>query len=204
MDIDFLARGFIIGLSVAAPVGPIGVLCIRRSLANGRVSGLVTGLGAATADACYGAIAAFGLTAVSNVLLDNQDAFRIVGGLALVYLGLRTFLSKPSEPATEPGRTDLTGDFASALGLTLANPATILSFAAIFAGFGLADLDTTYSSAAVMVAGVFAGSATWWFILSGCVSLFRTPMERYLPVVNRLSGVVLGGFGIAALVSVLA
>jgi threonine/homoserine/homoserine lactone efflux protein len=127
MDIEFLARGFIIGLSVAAPVGPIGVLCIRRTLANGRMSGLVTGLGAATADAFYGAIAAFGLTAISRVLLDNQDVFRIVGGVALLYLGVRTFLSRPSESASDPRRSDLARDFASALGLTLANPATILS-----------------------------------------------------------------------------
>src|SRR3990172_9968079 len=110
MDVEFLAKGFIIGLSVAAPVGPIGVLCIRRTLANGRVSGLVTGLGAATADAAYGAVAAFGLTAVSDAMVDQGTWLRVIGGSFLVYLGVRTFASRPAERDAVARRSDLARD----------------------------------------------------------------------------------------------
>ena len=201
MDIEFLAKGLVIGLSVAAPVGPIGVLCIRRTLANGRASGFVTGLGAATADATYGAIAAFGLTAISDALVDNGSWFRLIGGVALLYLGLRTFRSRPADSTSARERGDLARDYASSLGLTLTNPATILSFAAIFAGLGLADEGADYGSAGAMVAGVLAGSASWWFILSVSVSLTRSRLDPYLSHVNRLSGLVIGGFGLAALAS---
>lgn len=201
LDILFLVKGFAIGLSIAAPVGPIGVLCIRRTLEGGRASGLVSGLGAATADGLYGAVAAFGLTAVSDRLIEQQDGFRLVGGAFLLYLGLRSLLTPVAAVTPQRDRRRLLGDYASTLALTLANPATILSFAAVFAGLGLAGSGGGYGSAGLMVAGVAAGSATWWFVLSSGVSLLRSRFEAYLPVVNRVSGPVIGGFGVLALVS---
>ncbi len=192
--------GMIIGFSIAAPVGPIGVLCIRRTLADGRLHGLASGLGAASADAIYGSIAGFGLTAISGFLVAQGDWLRLIGGVFLVYLGARTFLTRPAErPAGAAGR-GLASAYASTFALTLTNPVTILSFAAIFAGLGLAEREADYGAAVALVAGVFSGSAAWWLLLSGGVSLFRrafTPSR--MRWINRLSGAVLTGFGVLAL-----
>jgi threonine/homoserine/homoserine lactone efflux protein len=200
--------GLIIGFSIAAPVGPIGVLCIRRTLADGRVTGFVSGLGAATADAAYGCVAAFGLTWVSDMLVNQQLWLRLVGGVFLLYLGIKAFLEKPAEreaAASGRGRGSLAGAYASTLGLTITNPTTILSFVAIFAGLGLVEPSEGYLSAVVLVAGVFLGSALWWLLLSGGVSLLRARLSvRGLRWVNRVSGTIIAGFGVAALLSVVA
>jgi threonine/homoserine/homoserine lactone efflux protein len=192
--------GVIIGFSIAAPVGPIGVLCIRRTLADGRLHGLASGLGAASADAIYGSIAGFGLTAISGFLVAQGDWLRVIGGAFLVVLGARTFTTRPAAQPAGAGGHGLAGAYASTFALTLTNPVTILSFAAIFAGLGLAERESGYGAALALVAGVFAGSAAWWLLLSGGVSLFRgaftPPRMRWI---NRLSGVVLAGFGILAL-----
>jgi len=202
MDINFLLSGVIIGFSIAAPVGPIGVLCIRRTLAEGRASGLVSGLGAATADAIYGFIAGFGLTFVSNFFINQQVWLRLVGGGFLCYFGLRTFLSKPAEQAALIKGKGLAGSYASTFFLTITNPMTIISFAAIFAGLGVGGASESYVSAAVLVLGVFTGSTLWWFILSGITNVFRTKFNsRKLRLVNRISGIIITGFGLIALLS---
>ena len=202
MDISFLLRGLIIGFSIAAPVGPIGVLCIRRTLAEGRASGLVSGLGAATADAIYGCIAGFGLTFISSILISQQGWLRLVGGGFLCYLGLKTFLARPVEQAALATGNGLIGAYASTFFLTLTNPMTILSFAAIFAGLGVASASGHYASAGVLVLGVFIGSALWWLTLSGVVGVFRTRFDPHgLRWVNRISGVIITGFGLLALLS---
>jgi threonine/homoserine/homoserine lactone efflux protein len=215
MDWAFLPRGLLIGFSIAAPVGPIGVLCIRRTLADGRAAGFVSGLGAATADAAYGAIAGFGLTALSGALVGGQGWLRLTGGLFLIYLGIRTLLARPLEPpgvtgpdatpAAVPGapltRRDLAGAYATTLALTLTNPMTIISFAAIFAGVGITAA-RDYASAALLVAGVFTGSALWWFILSGIAATLRGRMGvRSLRGVNLAAGVIIVTFGLLALLS---
>ena len=198
-----LLRGLIIGFSIAAPVGPIGVLCIRRTLADGRAVGFAAGLGAATADALYGAVAGFGLTVVSTALVGQQGWLRLIGGAFLCWLGARTFLARPAEAAAQAaGGAGLLGAYASTLVLTLTNPMTILSFAAVFAGLGLGAAGGGYGAAAVLVLGVFAGSALWWLALSGAVGLLRhrvTP--RGLRWVNRASGTIIAGFGLLALLS---
>ncbi len=205
MDLSILIKGIALGFSIAAPVGPIGVLCIRRTLASGRVAGLVSGLGAATADAFYGSIAGFGLTLISEFLVSQQTWLRLLGGAFLVYLGIRTFASRPAQVATASGSDGLAGNYASTLFLTLTNPMTIISFAAIFAGLGVVTGSGDYSAAATLVAGVFLGSAAWWLVLSGGVSFFRA---RFTPAgliwVNRLSGTVIFGFGMLALLSLVA
>lgn len=204
MNLSFFLKGLIIGFSIAAPVGPIGVLCIRRTLAWGRAAGFLSGLGAATADALYGCVAGFGVTFVSGFLLREQDWLKLVGGAFLCYLGVKTFLARPAQsgpPGAEAApATSLSGAYTSTLFLTLTNPATILSFAAIFTGLGIAGRD--YLSGTLLVLGVFVGSALWWLILSGSVSLFRARFNsQRLLWVNRLSGLVVGGFGLAALLS---
>jgi threonine/homoserine/homoserine lactone efflux protein len=202
MDFTYLVKGLVIGFSIAAPVGPIGVLCIRRTLAEGRAAGLLSGLGAATADAIYGFIAAFGLTYVSNLLMGYQTWIRLVGGLFLCYLGLRTYFSRPAEnPAWAEGQ-GLVGAYASTFFLTLTNPMTILAFTAVFAGLGIGSATGDYPSATLLVLGVFGGSATWWLILSGGVSVMRSKFTpRAMDWVNKLAGIVILGFGVVALLS---
>ncbi len=203
MDISFLLRGLIIGFSIAAPVGPIGVLCIRRTLAEGRVSGLVSGLGAATADAIYGCIAGFGLTFISSILVSQQVWLRLIGGVFLCYLGLKTFLARPAEEAASAEGRGLIGAYVSTFLLTLTNPITILSFAVIFAGLGLGSASGNYISAGLLVSGIFIGSALWWLMLSGGVGLLRTRFNlQGLRWVNRISGIIITGFGLIALLSV--
>ena len=203
MDSYFI-KGFILGLSIAAPVGQIGVLCIRRTLADGRVAGFVSGLGAATADAIYGSIAAFGITAVSGFLVSQQVWLRALGGLFLLYLGARIFIEPPARPGRVVSPGGLLGAYASTFALTLTNPTTIISFAAVFAGLGLVGTAGNGAEAASLVGGVFAGSATWWFILSGGVNLLR---ERFggpwLTWINRISGITIAGLGLLALASLL-
>ncbi|MGC9393935.1 MAG: LysE family translocator [Anaerolineae bacterium] len=202
MDLSLLLRGLVIGLSIAAPVGPIGVLCIRRTLAEGRAAGLVSGLGAATADMLFGCVAGFGLTFISNALLAQQVWLQLIGGLFLCYLGVKTLLSRPAEIAATAQGKGLLAAYTSTLFLTATNPLTIFAFAAIYAGLGAAAGD--YRAALTLVAGVFAGSALWWLLLSGGVSLFRAKFNaRSLLWVNRISGVVIVGFGLFALSSLL-
>jgi threonine/homoserine/homoserine lactone efflux protein len=200
--LDLWLRGFAIGLAIAAPVGPIGVLCMRRTLLSGSLAGFVTGLGAAAADATYGALGAFG-TALAAALVGQQAWIATIGGLFLIWLGVAAVRRPPAElEATEPPRaTHLAGYFGATFLLTLANPATILSFAAIFAGLGLGTGETPAAAAGLrLVGGVFLGSAAWWLFLSGIVGLVRHRLGRGALVwINRLSGLVLLGFGIAAL-----
>ncbi len=199
---ELLLTGLLIGFSIAAPVGPIGVLCIRRTLADGRTHGLVSGLGAATADAIYGAIAGFGLTLISSALVSQQMWLRLIGGAFLIYLGVQTFRARPAENPAKAEGSGLLGAYTSTFFLTLTNPMTILSFVAIFAGVGLANATGDYLAASVLVAGVFLGSAMWWLTLSGGVSLFRNKFNpRALVWVNRISGTIVTGFGLLALVS---
>jgi len=204
MDWAFLGRGLVIGFSIAAPVGPIGVLCIRRTLSDGRAAGFVSGLGAATADAVYGSIAGFGLTAISGALVGGQGWLRLVGGLFLCYLGMRTLRPRPIDggvPGAAPPARGLAGAYATTFVLTLTNPMTIISFAAIFAGLGIAAAQD-YGSAALLVAGVFAGSALWWFLLSGITSSVRGRMRPgSLRWVNLAAGVIITSFGVLALLS---
>src|SRR5262245_25776096 len=199
MGLETFVRGLVIGFSIAAPVGPIGVLCIRRTLADGRGTGLAVGLGAAAADAVYGAVAGFGLTAVSALLVSQQGLLRLVGGLFLCYLGVRTLLTRPAAHAARAGGAGLLGAFVATFGLTLANPATILSFVAVFAGLGIAGAGS-WRDATVLVGGVFLGSALWWLLLSGVVGAVRSRLNlAALRWVNRVSGLVLLVFGMTAL-----
>jgi len=202
IEFPVLIKGMLIGFSIAAPVGPIGVLCIRRTLTDGRLAGLVTGLGAATADAVYGMVAGFGLTLISTFLVSQQTWVRLLGGGFLCYLGVRTFVAQPIEHAERYDKNDLLGSYLSTFFLTLTNPLTILSFAAIFAGLGLGIERSSYLSAGLLVLGVFGGSAAWWLLLSMGVGLLRKRLNlRILRWVNRVSGSIILVFGIAALAS---
>ena len=200
MDIPFLLKGIIIGFSIAAPVGPIGVLCIRRTLADGRLAGLISGLGAATADLFYGCVAAFGLTFISQFLIDQEQWLRLVGGLFLLYLGIKTFLAKDDGQEIEQKKGGLLNAYFTTFFLTLTNPLTILSFMAIFAGLGIVNTAGDYLSAFILVAGVFTGSAMWWLLLSAGASFFQKKIDAQgLAWINRISGAIITIFGFVAL-----
>ncbi len=191
-------KGIMIGFAIAAPVGPIGLLCIQRTLTRGRWSGVLSGLGAASADALYGCIAGFGLAALAGLLLAWQTELQIVGGLFLLYLGGQTWRMPPAiAPAqAQPTRVGLLGDYLSTLALTLTNPVTILAFLAIFAGLGLAAEQQDFIAAAWLVSGVFLGSLLWWLFLAGAVGLVRGRLTpKRLRWVNRASGILIAGFG---------
>jgi threonine/homoserine/homoserine lactone efflux protein len=197
---DIFLRGLLIGFSIAAPVGPIGVLCIKRTLAEGRLAGFLSGMGAASADMFYGAVAAFGLTVVQELLLGQSYWLRLVGGIFLLYLGLKTFLSRPAEQAASASRGGLFGAYLTTFFLTITNPITILSFLAIFAGLRLGETNGDSLSASFMVLGVFLGSAAWWLALSTGVSFLRDKFTRALLTwVNRLAGAIIFVFGLIAL-----
>jgi len=200
MGFNFFLKGCIIGFSIAAPVGPIGVLCIKRSLTQGRASGFVSGLGAATADMIYGIIAGLGLTVISTFLISQQLWLRFIGGLFLCYLGIKTFTSKPSEHAAKAEGTGLLSSYMSTFFLTVTNPMTIISFMAVFAGLGGGAAGKDYFSVASIVTGVFTGSALWWFTLSTVAGMFRAGCNSCrLRWINRISGIVITIFGIIIL-----
>ncbi len=204
MDFDFFFKGVALGFSIAAPVGPIGVLCIRKTLAFGRLSGLLSGLGAAFADTIYAVIAAFGLTFITDFLLEEQFWLRLIGGLFLLYLACKAFNAEPNPESKNLAHTGLINDFVSTFLLTITNPMTILSFLAIFAGLGLSSVQRDYMDASMLVIGVFLGSALWWLTLSEGVTLFRKRMSKELMTwINRISGIIILGFGIAVLYRVL-
>ena len=199
MDPELFARGIILGFTIAAAVGPISLLVIRRTLAEGRVVGLVSGLGVATADGTYGAIAAFGLGAITDLLVGGQRILGLVGGMFLLWLAWQTARAEPTEPATTPERRGgLAGAYLSTLGLTLTNPMTILSFAALFAGLGIAPGNV--AGAASLTVGVFLGSAAWWVVLTVVVGALRSRVTRtWLGRINVVSGLVIGAFALVAI-----
>ncbi len=190
---EVFIQGVIIGFAIAAPVGVIGVLCIQKTVENGFRSGLLVGLGAATADAVYGAIAGFGVVVISDFLVDYQDVLKVIGGLFIIYLGIRAFMQK----SQAIGKTshNLAKDYISTFFLTLTNPITIVSFLAIFAGLEITT--SNHVLAVILVSGVFLGSALWWLLLSGSVNYFHKNVKSFpMILVNRLSGTALILFGL--------
>jgi threonine/homoserine/homoserine lactone efflux protein len=188
-------KGLAFGFILAATVGPMWVLCFRRTIASGALAGFVSGMGIAVADGIYGAVAAFGLTAVSGFLLAHRFWIGIVGAAFLVFLGVKFLLSRPKNLNEEkPDSTGLFAAFVSTLGLTLTNPPTILAFAAIFAGLGLVS-SADYAAAGWVVLGVFLGSAAWWIILAVAAGRLRGRLGPGVArTINLVSGVSILGF----------
>lgn len=202
MDIEKFFEGLIIGFLIAVPVGPIAVLCIHRTLARGKLAGIVSGLGAATADAAYGAVAAFGLTYISDFMIAQEIWFRLIGAVFLCCLGVKTYLTRTAEEAGQNSRLSHAGNYWSTLLLTLMNPMTILAFGAVFAGLGISN-KAGYSVIPLIV-GVFTGSSLWWLILCGITNLFGEKIgQSNLVWLNKISGIVITSCGLFILLSLI-
>jgi len=205
-------QGIIFGFFLALPVGPVGVLCVQRTLAEGRLHGLLSGLGAAVGDALFGAIAAFGISAVKDWLEAHQDDLRIIGGIVLLLLAVRTVMGKSGHrPKRETKQADnenrvvthsLVKDFISTFMLAVTNPITLIAFAGMLATLGITDAGASVGNASLLVAGVFAGSAAWWLAISTTAGILRPFVDgSYQIWMNRVSAVILFVFGIYALLS---
>ena len=203
MEPIFFLKGLIIGFAMAVPIGPLGIMCIRKTLAEGHSRGLIIGLGAATADSFYGSIAAFGLTFVSDVIISQHFWLRLVGGGLLLFLGIRTFRAKCKDPKIPVVNKGLLGSYITSFLLALTNPVTLFAFVAVFAAFGLGQKLYVYS-ACILVIGVFTGSGLWFLILSYVATTFRKKLDSDgLRWVNRIAGILIILSGAAALVSLI-
>jgi threonine/homoserine/homoserine lactone efflux protein len=203
MLLVFLLKGIAVGFVIAVPVGPVGVLCVRRTIFEGRLFGFISGLGAASADTIFGIIAGFGLTVISDLLLDYQIWLRSFGGLFLVYIGIRALRQRVlREAPPEKNAENLFAAYLSTFVLTITNPVTILAFLGIFAAVGFTGNEATVGRAAMLVAGVLLGSLSWWLGLSLGAGLFRHSIdETHLLWLNRASGTILTLSGVALLAS---
>jgi threonine/homoserine/homoserine lactone efflux protein len=199
---DFL-KGIFIGFAMAVPIGPIGIMCIRKTLTEGRLRGLIIGLGAATADLLYGCVAAFGLTMISNTLISQRIWIRLAGGALLLFLGIRTFRAHPINPDSPINSSGILRSYLTTVFLTLTNPLTIFAFIAVFAALGLGN-GLSYFSATSLVTGVFIGSCLWFLLLSSGVTLFKKKLDLVgLKWVNRIAGALIIISGIIAIASLI-
>jgi threonine/homoserine/homoserine lactone efflux protein len=196
MELTFFLKGIAIGFVMAIPIGPIGIMCIRKTLTEGRLSGLIIGLGAATADLFYGCVAVFGLTIISDTLNNQRIWIRIAGGALLFFLGMKTFRAQPKDPKLKISGSGRLRSYFTVVVLTLTNPLTIFAFIAVFAAFGLGD-GLSFFSAVVLVAGVFIGACLWFFLLTSGTILFRKKLDLVgLKWVNKIAGIliIISGF----------
>ena len=202
MSAYLLIQGMLIGVVVAVPVGPLGLLCINRALATGALCGLFSGLGVATADGLAASLAALGISLVSDFLTKHQTILRTLGGSFLCYLGWQIFRTKPKAPQAAGNVNGLVNAYASTFFLTFSNPVTILSFIAIYAGWHVPSLHGRYFAAASLAGGVFIGSALWWVGLFIAMTVFHRKFNvQMLGWVHRVSGVLIAGFGFLILLS---
>jgi threonine/homoserine/homoserine lactone efflux protein len=200
MNFIFLLKGLAIGFSLAAPVGPVGILCIRRTLAHGSKRGIIIGLSAASADMVYGIVAAFGVTLISDFISQQQHWIRLVGGILLLILGYHTFFSHPVNDIISGGKNGHARTFVSTFFLTLTNPMTLFAFAAVFAGIGLDKAIGLHSYAIFLVAGIFLGSLGWFSLLTSLVHFFSEIITTDgLVIINKVAGSLLTIFGAIAL-----
>jgi len=203
MEFSFLLNGIFVGFAMAVPIGPIGVLCVRKTLTMGRLRGLIVGLGAATADLLFSIVAAFGLTIISNTLDSQRVWIRLVGATLLFFLGARTFRAHPDDPKLNTNNGGMLRSYISTVFLTLTNPFTIFAFIAVFAALGL-EKGLGYFSASALVTGVFIGSCLWFLFLNSGVTLFRKRLNLTgLRWVNRIAGILIIISGVIAIVSLL-
>jgi threonine/homoserine/homoserine lactone efflux protein len=199
-----LVKGLVIGVSVSIPMGPIGVLCVQRTLNRGQLSGMISGCGAAAADSFFALVAGMGLGFLASFFNEQQIMLMLLGGAMLIFLGLRLYFTDVIKTVRQPGRnrkSGLLGDFVSVFFLTLSNPVTILFFGAVFAGLNLLENAPKYASA-ILVSGVAAGALLWWGVLTTLVHAFRSKFRlRGLVMLNKIAGIIITCFGLFAISS---
>jgi threonine/homoserine/homoserine lactone efflux protein len=194
--VEVFWKGCLLGFAIAVPVGPVGLLCIRKTLQFGRTAGICAGLGAATADTVYGSLAAFGLSFLSVFIQDWSNSLRLIGNFFLLFLGYRIFFTKPLEPSAHLRRMSIFKDFFFTFFLTLTNPLTLIGYLAVFAAIGLKDLLIHSFSAFFLILGIFIGTAAWWLLLSESISRLRGKLNQpAMSWINRVSGIMIGVFG---------
>lgn len=207
-NLDFFLKGLLVGIIVSAPMGPIGVLCIQKTVNKGPVLGFLSGLGAATADTFYAILAAFGVTFITNFLTKNQVLFQIVGVLVLLFLGLKMIFNNPIKQyrynRASSKKTSAVKDYISVFFLTISNPLTIIFFGAAFTMLGLLSNDGTQRNNLFLVAGIFAGASLWWFVLTYVVNIFRKKFRlRNIFMLNRISGIIIILLSVSAVIKFL-
>ncbi len=196
MDLNLFIQGIIIGLTLAVPVGPISLLCIQRSIADGRLHGIVSGIGVASADSFYAAVSFLGLTFISGLIIAQQDLFRFLAGIVLIVIGIRVFMSVPTGAGARTGHETYLKDYLSMVAIGIANPLTLLFFILIVPGFGIVIHGNSLLSALEFVGGLFLGSTAWWIFLCGSVGTVRARIsDEKLGLVNRVSGLLISCFG---------
>lgn len=198
--IEFVMKGIIIGLSVAIPIGPVALLCMRNTIAYGLLAGIISGIAASTAYVIYASIAGFGLTAISDFLIHNKIVISMLGGGFLIYLGIKTWRDT-RVPEVGSAKKELeqhaVACFIPAFVLALTNPMTIVSFIAIFASLDMSSCSSSYTSALGLILGVFGGAVAWWIVLCSLVSLFRSRVTpSTMVVINQISGIIIIAFGL--------
>ncbi len=200
----YFYKGIFVGFVIAAPVGPVGIMCIHRTICQGKLAGYVSGLGAALADTFFGAIAAFGFGFIAEPLIDHNNWLRFVGGVVLCLIGLRSLVTRKLPAPATRDRANLIGDFVSAFLVTLTNPITVISFAAIYAAVNIPHLANHYRWGMALTLGVFIGAAVWWLLLTIVAGAFHGRVaERGVLWINRISGAIILVFGVLLLVSLL-
>jgi threonine/homoserine/homoserine lactone efflux protein len=197
MDLNLFLQGMIIGLTLAVPVGPIALLCIQRAVTDGRLHGIISGIGVATADSFYAAVTFFGLTFISGLILSHQFSLRLAAGVVLIFVGIRIFLSLPAPLNGKTGHETYLKDYLSMVAIAIANPLTLIFFVAILPGFGVVLTENSVLSASEFVGGIFFGSTLWWIILCGSIGSVRSRITaEHLGLINRISGVLIVVFGV--------
>jgi len=201
MDVSLFVQGIIIGLTLAVPVGPLALICIQRTVTEGRLHGIFSGIGVATADSFYAAVTFLGLTFISGLIIAQQYLFRFLAGVVLILLGIRVFLSIPSAISANTEHETYLKDYLSMVALAIANPLTLVFFLVILPGYGVVIYGIDSLSAAEFVAGVFFGSTVWWIVLCGSIGSVRSRISTAnLALINRVSGLLISCFGAGVLI----
>ena len=202
MEIEFLIKGLIVGFLASIPLGPVGVLCIQRTINKGRTSGVFSGMGAATVDSFYALVAAFGLTFIINFIVEQQFYIQLIGGGVLIFLGVKIFNTNPIRQIRRHRRkkNKLIEDYFSVFLLTLSNPLALFLFVAAFAGIGMVGSDNRSLKSSFIILGVFLGAMIWWFALTFFINLFRKKFRlKQLWWINKIAGLIIIIFGTAAM-----
>ncbi len=201
MSLHYLPWGIVIGLIMAAPVGPVNIICIRRSITKGPLNGYIVGQGAAIADALFGAVAAFGLTGLTQVINNYNGLVQIVGAIALTIIGIKLWMSHPHVDDVEDTFQDRIKAAIGTFFLTMTNPLTVLGFIAIFVGLGLGDMGDSFTNASLISLGILIGSSLWWGVISyGSARLFRSLSDHHLENINKVSAIILFIFAIVTFI----